>query len=141
MDLDLTVDSAAAERLLNAIERNLSFVQPALREVGMALLDYERDAFAQGGPGWSPLDPQTMARKSGGRVLVDSGALMESLTGIDSLDVDSDSVAVNSDVFYGRFHNTGTGRMPRRDPTPPPSAADARKFADVFIDALMGRML
>lgn len=141
MDLDLTVDAAAAERLLGAIERNLSFVQPALRETGMALLDYERDVFASSGPGWSPLDPQTMARKSGGRVLVDSGALMDSLTGTDSLEVDSDSVAVNSNVFYGRFHNTGTGRMPRRDPTPPPSAADARKFADAFLDAVMRGLL
>jgi phage gpG-like protein len=100
---------------------NADDLTPAWRRVIPYLHSTVADQFAsEGGEmsgGWAPLAPSTLARKTGPSILVESGALEESLTGMAPgaiRDVSKDELAFGSSVPYGIHHQRGTSRMPAR---------------------------
>lgn len=72
-----------------------------------------------GSGGWAPLAESTIAAKGHDRILRDTDALFEALTG-DSGDsvvvTDADGVDFGATLDYAGLHQTGTTRMPRRRP-------------------------
>ena len=83
---------------------------------------------AYGSGGWAPLSPAYAAWKAaaypGKPILERSGDLRESLTvrpfGIEVLE--PGFMVVGSGIDYGRFHQAGTDRMPRRRPVELPES-------------------
>lgn len=77
---------------------------------------------AYGSGGWAALSPAYAAWKAraypGKPILERTGALRESLTvrpfGVEA--IEARAMAVGSGIDYGRFHQAGTGTMPRRRP-------------------------
>lgn len=130
MRLLLEVDSTATRDHLAQMRGRLENGRSLMGRCGLLLEDYEREVFATRGRGrWAPDDPLTIERKAGGRVLVDTGGLLDELT---TAHVDSDdSVVVNQgDAYYARFLRDGDRGMPRRDPAPEPPASTRREWAD-----------
>jgi hypothetical protein len=72
---------------------------------------------SQGGGAWPPLSPDTLRQRqgSGDRMLVDTGALLASLTH-KRAEVSEDELRASPtpDVPYARFVNYGTVNMPAR---------------------------
>jgi phage gpG-like protein len=99
-----------------------------------------RDEGAGGPSGrWVALDPEYAAWKAkkfpGKGILEATGALRESLTSQGEGSVVSygpNSVFIGSDVEYAEFHQTGTGRMPRRAPIAPSDREVAEWAVEVW---------
>jgi hypothetical protein len=79
LELELTGAADAVDALDAIGMRAIDFmpVWPAIYE---AFLRGEATRFAEAGPGWAPLKPSTVARKGFGTIMVETGALRESLT-------------------------------------------------------------
>ncbi|MBB3041020.1 hypothetical protein [Nocardioides soli] len=117
--LDIDVEGRRALGLLDDIGDRLGRPDEMLDLLVDRVHEYERDLFASGGNGqWPALSAKTVALKGSSRVLVDSGDLLADLT--TARDLMGDEAVVASDRAYARFHKSGTGRMPRRDPSPQP---------------------
>jgi hypothetical protein len=65
------------------------------------------------GVGWPP--PADPEEKVNQQLLVATGALRDSLTSEDAGQIEGDSLVFGTDVPYGRFHEYGTSRVPRRE--------------------------
>jgi phage gpG-like protein len=110
-------------RTMLRFEKAAEDARPAFRTIAhllerAALQRFESEG-AYGGEKWAPLAPSTVARKGAGKgILVDSGRLRASLT----QETAADSIRVllpqemrwGSTVPYGKFHQSGTSRMPQR---------------------------
>jgi phage gpG-like protein len=120
------------DRELAGIEHAAADMRPAFEELRRRFLTIERRQFAtQGGysGGWAPLSPRYRAWKAqhypGKTILRRTDALWRSLTEGPAVAVLEPSYMVlGSDVAYGRFHQQGGGRLPRRRPV---EIADAER--------------
>ena len=112
-------------------------LRPVWDDVYDDFLDREEDVFdSEGGSGskpremgggawggWAPLSPSYAAQKAaegfGNRILVRTGRLKASLTSRGAGSVfrsDAKSMAVGTSVPYAGYHQTGTRKMPKREP-------------------------
>lgn len=115
------VISRRLERFADAAEDcSPAFVQIRARFVAAMVLQFSSSG-QYGSGGWAPLSESYAAWKArafpGQPILVASGGLRASLTS--SLDVDevgARQARFGSRVKHGRYHQTGTSRMPARPP-------------------------
>jgi hypothetical protein len=124
--LEVIFEGGRASSLLEGIADRLGSPHAMLDLLVDDVHEYERDVFATNGHGqWPALSPNT---DGSGRMLVDQGDLLAALT--TNADLMGDSASVNADdVAHARFHGTGTSRMPRRDPAPPPPGSTVTEWA------------
>jgi phage gpG-like protein len=113
-----SINSQAAEDSLNVLQAQMSDLSPAMELIAADIREMEAEQFASagaaGGTPWAALAPSTLKRKrGGGGILVDSGALLGSLTDPASRDhveaIDSLSLEIGTDLPYARFQQTGAG--------------------------------
>lgn len=138
----LVVEFEASESVLDRLARQLDNPRPLLAVLAEEIRDYEAKVFASRGFGrWPSLDPETARRKRGGRVLVDSGDMLRSLTHYPAKDAvqdfASDSVTVGTRHVAAIMHKRGARGMPKRNPAPAPSSAQVRGWADAMLAALL----
>lgn len=151
MPLSLVYDVNGAKqvehRLLGIGERALA-PRPILEGLADAMEGIERDLFGSEGSGrWAPLSASTVARKGNSRILQDTNALMDSLTGDGSGAVRQyfgselifgTSVTSEEGTDYPALLKSGTSRMPARDPLPTPDAGQMRLFTKAVQAYLIG---
>lgn len=103
--------------------------------------DYEKTVFASAGLGtWGALDPSTVAEKHGGRILVDTGGLLKSLTsrgGGGVQRIAGDSVTVATTEISAVMAQRGARGMPKRNPAPKPSSGIVQGWARTLLGALI----
>ena len=134
-------------RTLEAIEDRISNSREAFDAMGDRLEAAEIRQFASegafGSGGWTALSPAYGAWKArnypGAPILVRTGELRDDLTQRPfSIDVVEDRMALfGSAVPYGRFHQGGTDRMPRRRPIELPGSG-REEWAKVMQRWIMG---
>ena len=139
----LTMDVAGVKQLnrgLGVIASAVKDLRPVWEDIYDDLLKRERTLFAQEGNigsktremgegagvwgSWTPLNPVYAARKLaqgyGTKILVRTGRLKESLTqrsGADAVfEIGPKALAMGTKVPYAGYHQTGTRRMPAREP-------------------------
>jgi phage gpG-like protein len=114
-----SINSEAAENSLNVLLAQLSDLSPSMEQIAEDIREMEAEQFASagasGGTPWAALAPSTVKRKRGaGGILVDSGALLDSLSDPESPDhveaIDNLSLEIGTDLPYARFQQTGAGR-------------------------------
>jgi len=111
-----------------ALQRLAEFAQDLsepFREISKDFQRVEGERFNRQGPGWAPLAPATLLRKRGPSILVETGALKESLMGgAGFIEVITDSQLIaGTDIPYARYHQRGTRRMPVREVIKPDATA------------------
>jgi phage gpG-like protein len=93
---------------------------PILHGIAEALRKTEARLFEEEGGGhWPPLAGSTIAAKGNSRILVETGALMRSLTedGAGHVEhVGGDELVFGTTDPKAKWHRSGTSRMPKRDP-------------------------
>jgi len=62
------------------------------------------------GNAWKPLAPSTVKRKGHSSQLIETGNLLRSI----NTEVEDGEVRIGTNVFYGRFQEEGTVRIPKR---------------------------
>ena len=114
----IKTDISGAVRSLGRMELNLRDPRRALKRVGQYIKGLSQQSFRnQADPEthrpWKSLSPATIARRRGKstQILVDTGRLRKS---IHSLITGKTSVAVGTNVMYGRYHQFGTKHAPKR---------------------------
>jgi phage gpG-like protein len=116
--LNGSINSAAAENSLNVLQAQLSDLSPAMELIAEDLREMEAAQFssagASGGTPWAAPAPSTVKRKRGrGGILVDSGALLDSLTDLGSPEhveaIDQLSLEFGTSLPYAGFQQTGAG--------------------------------
>lgn len=123
--------------LLDDIRGRLDSRLP-LQVLGDELVDYERQVFATRGLGtWEGLDPDTIAEKGSGRVLVDHGDLLEDLTSTSSLKYSGDTVTLATSHPGAVYAKRGARGAPRRDAAPKPSPQHVVDWAEELLGALL----
>lgn len=129
MTLRLTFDFYGDVQLDRTLERFADHAEdatPAWEAMAERFATVERRQFRTEGrassAGWAPLSPNYAAWKArhypGEPILQREHDLVRSLTerpfGVER--IEPDAMWLGSDVFYGKFHQHGTPRMPRRRP-------------------------
>lgn len=127
LDLDTFGETQFSRELLR-VGDNAKDMTPAFDAIHELLLETETKQFSTQGSafsgGWKPLAPSTSwAKIKAGldlRILHATLRLRDSLTQPNHPDhvytASGDEMFVGSKVPYGKFHQTGTERMPRRRP-------------------------
>jgi phage gpG-like protein len=132
--LDLTLEVFGEEivsRRLLRFSKGAEDGRPAFRKIA-ALIEaatlrrFESEG-AFGGEKWAPLAESTLRGKDASKgILVDSGRLRASLTQETASDairhIGPHEMHWGSSVPYGKFHQSGTSRMPRRRPVKLPES-------------------
>jgi phage gpG-like protein len=139
LSVDVDVDAAAG--MLDELAAKLENPRPLLEVLADEIRDYERQVFATRGFGrWPALDLETARRKRGGRVLVDTGDMLASLTRYPARDAvqdfGADSVTVATTDVAAIMHQHGR-HSPKRNPAPAPSSTQVRQWADTALRALL----
>lgn len=140
--LDVDVDVTAAAGMLDGIEQKLANPRPLLEHLADEVRGYESDVFTTRGFGrWPALDPETARRKRGGRLLVDTGDMLRSLTRYPAKDavqdITGDTLTVASKDVAALMHQRGAHGMPKRNPAPAPSRTQVRGWAESMLSALL----
>jgi len=124
-----SINSEAVEGRLDVLEGQLSDLSPSMAMIAEDYRQRVADQFASAGAAegtpWAPLAPSTLKRKRGaGGILVNTGALQDSLTDPESPDhveaIDNLSLTFGSDLPYAGFQQTGAG-WGFGETTPPPA--------------------
>jgi phage gpG-like protein len=116
------------ERTLTTIADHAQDARPAFSAMARRFTTNNVKQFASEGAhasgGWAPLSPAYAAWKArhypGRKILARTGRLRRSLTrrpfGVER--IEAQSMVIGSDVYYGRFHQTGVpeNNLPRRRP-------------------------
>lgn len=132
--LDAEIESAGAERMLRGIRDRLNSSQSLLSVLEDDLQQYESEAFASSGFGaWAPLNPATIAMKGNGRILVDSGGLLDELTSGSAAEISGETLTIRSRAPYAGFLKRGARGAPPRDPVPQPDRGDVSEWAQNMI--------
>lgn len=140
MSIFAEVDVAGAEQMLDEIQQRLDDPTSLLRFLAEEISDYESEVFATQGFGtWGALDPDTVRAKGSGRVLVDTGDLLASLTNANagSVKIVGDTVTVSSGEVSGIMAQRGARGMPKRNPAPEPSPAKVQQWGEHLLQALV----
>lgn len=121
-------------------------VIPALRRIATLMRQRERRVFASGGFGaWAALDPDTLASKRGGRILVDTGGLLDSLTQRGAryavTRASSDLLVFGTSHPVAHLLRDGARGTPKRDPVPTVRAGEVEEWADELLTHITGRPL
>jgi phage gpG-like protein len=128
------------ERTLERFTGNIGDASPAWEAIADDFLDVEAGQFrsegGRGSGGWSPLTPRYGAWKAthfpGRPILVREGDLEHSLThGPEIRIISARRMELGSAVPYGRYHQSGTPRMPRRRPIDL-TEADRRRWVRIL---------
>jgi phage virion morphogenesis protein len=87
------------------------------------------------GGGWAPLAPSTVKGKGNGNILVDTGTLSGSI----GFQVSGNSVSVGTNVFYGKYHQGGTSKMPMRRflGLSPTNMTDIERVIRAYLETLL----
>lgn len=138
MHPELHADAAAAREQLQGIMRRAEDLRPAWRDVVDVLEDAAERRFARQGEGdWPPLDPETLARRSGlsTRMLVETGRLRRSLTATGARD------AIRSlrpgELVWGTRTPYAVHVARRRDPMPELDGDLVEEIGEVLAAYLM----
>lgn len=124
--------------LLADIRQRLDSPRLLLDVAGDALIDYERQAFASRGFGaWATNDPDTIAEKGSGRVLVDTGAVLRDLTSRSSLRFTDDTVTLATQQLGAIMAKRGARGAPKRNPAPKPDSQHVEQWAERILGALI----
>jgi phage gpG-like protein len=116
---------AQVDRTLANVELGAADARPAWEVIADDFLASEARQFASQGAyasgGWPPLSPKYAKWKAlhypGKPILRRTDELFESLTIGPAIRItEPQLLVIGSDVDYGRYHQTGTDRMPRRRP-------------------------
>lgn len=136
MLIDIHADTAPGHALLERIADRLDDRSGLLDLLADLIADYETDVFDTSGHGqWAPLDPATVAQKGSSRILVETGGLLEALTGEGRSEGES---VVLSGTEYAGYLKGGARGAPPRDPAPEPSRGDAERWAEELLGHLTG---
>lgn len=134
MRLDVIVDADRALDMVTTIMQRASEPTPLLQIAAEEMAVYATDVFASRAWGaWAPNDPAWARAKGGGRVLVDTGNLLASLT--QPHVHDAVRRVVGEQMLYSTKHpaaehlKRGSRGMPKRDPLPEPRPDVARRIA------------
>lgn len=123
---------AQIDRTLLRFSENVEDMTPVWRELANKFARAQARQFksegAYGSGGWQALSPDYAAWKArhypNAGILVRSGDLRDSLTkrpfGIEVLR--PQSMVIGSGITYGRFHQSGSGTLPRRRPVELPES-------------------
>lgn len=132
MRLVIDVDATTPRQKVQEIRERVESPRALLAQMGLLLEEYETDVFRSRGRGqWAPDDPATVQLKGSGRVLVDTGALLDYLT---NARIEGESVFVNQgNAHYGAFLRDGDRGMPKRDPAPEPPHGVQQDWADKLL--------
>ena len=122
---------AQLDRTLARVELAAADASPAFEVIAEEFLVAERQQFASeggfGSGGWAALSDDYAKWKArhypGAKILHRTGDLEASLTeGPDIRVIEPHFMILGSSVSYGRYHQEGTARMPRRRPIELPEA-------------------
>lgn len=132
MHLEVEWQAGPAVRRLARIGDRLDDPRGLLQHLVPELHDYEREVFATGGHGeWAPNAPGTVEDKGSSRILVNSGLLLDELTG--NSDVMGETLSVGSTRPYAGYLRSGARGMPKRDPAPAPDGATVRSWGSELL--------
>jgi len=123
--LKITATVIGEEQLVRSLDRftaGVSNLAPAFEEIGTDVREILVEQFAQEGNGWAPLTPayaiQKRKRYGDKPILRATDRMFESLTSMGAegnvTEIAAMSAAYGTDVFYARYHQTGTSRMAQR---------------------------
>lgn len=139
----------AVHHRLRSMELRFLDTTAMLKMFVAMLRKIERELFEQEGKGqWPPLSPVTVERKGHDKILRETDALMESLTeegAAGSFEIYAgDEVHFGTNVVSEEGFNypgalqSGTAKMPPRDPLPGPDQADLRAYTKGIQAYLVG---
>lgn len=122
---------------------------PVLGLIGKAMQRIEKEVFATEGRGsWPPLAAATIAAKGNDKILIETSALLNSLTSESAegalFEVNGNELLFGTNLTsedgapYPAFLQAGTSRMPARDPLPGPNATDLREFSRAIQTWIVG---
>lgn len=139
MELRVTLDAAEVDAALNRLT-SPAFKHRLLTKLGETIktqtkLRISSEKRSPDGKPWAPWRPSTAARRKGGSLLQDTGALMGGI----HKSVAGDTLTVGSGVFYGAFHQFGTRKMVAR-PFLGLSSANARQLENQALRLLIGAL-
>lgn len=137
--------------MLLVVEADVTAAQDWVREIGDRLesshsleivsdemADYMAEVFATANFGtWAPLSPETVAIKGNARILVDTGGLLDSLTGHGRAHIEGDSVNLTTDERSAPYLKSGARGMPTRDPAPAPPGYKLAEWAEHLLGFLV----
>lgn len=122
-------DDVIDRELLRFSERAVSDMTPAyvavVHDIKQATVEQFQSEGERASGGWADLKPETWDRKYAagydpGTILMATNRLFESLTAEEHEDqvliIEGGNLTFGSNVYYGKFHKTGTINMPARDP-------------------------
>jgi len=102
--IEIQVNSRAVTAALRRMAERGGDFSGALDEIGASLVSSTVQRFRQGvSPSGEPWKPSRRAEREGGRTLVDSGRLRDSITH----EVSGNSVSVGTNVVYAAIHQLG----------------------------------
>lgn len=137
MYVDIDADVDPTHRLLHGIVERLENEDGMLRVLGGEMHDYVEQVFDTANFGqWAPLSPTTVALKGSSRILVDSGSLLDDLTGQRGR-VQGESVVIETDERSAGYLAKGARGMPQRDPLPEPPNRVVDEWADELLQHLV----
>lgn len=116
----ITMDIAGVVAMADRIQARLSNLTPALlrstEEIQKFISDRFRSETDPRGKPWAKLEASTLAKKAENKnkILVDTGALRNSITASPSITAGENSITLGSNVTYGGYHQFGTGKMEMR---------------------------
>lgn len=123
MSVDIYVEiTPPAEVIVGAIlgfsTQITTFREPLTRAVEKVAAPSLSRNFDEGGrPAWETLSEGTLAQKTGGQILIESGELQRQAGSLDIWTIGDDQAAIEGlpeSVGYGAFHQAGTWKMPAR---------------------------
>jgi phage gpG-like protein len=102
-------------RVLREFQARGQSIDKALPIIAEMLVGAVSDVFEAQGPGWEPLAESTKAHRRGSvyKILQDTGTMAGSV----EPRIGPDFAEALLGTSYAIYHVTGTGSMPRRDPT------------------------
>lgn len=129
----ITTNAQALTAKLNRMAGEIDDPRGLLERIRVILQQAEQEVFATEGSalGWAWNSLVQPERKQGGRVLVESGAMMDSVAGFSAGTIRGATLRVHPKPYYSRFHQFGTHTMDAR-PFTGISDATARRIYQEF---------
>jgi len=115
-------------RILDIMANDLNDFEPMFRSIAKDFKKTEEGIFSsegsfEGGSAWPALSPMYKVQKDkkypGRKILEATGKLRQSLTSMGSghvEQIESESLAIGTDIKYAKYHQSGTRKMPARPP-------------------------
>lgn len=131
------IDASEFATAVRLYEQRAERIDRLLGPIAQELAATVSDVFEAEGPDWEPLAESTLEQRRGSdaKILQDTGQLVGSVLTRYSLNY----AEAYSPVEYAKFHATGTGRMPQRNPFDPGPFERALldRVEDMILDELL----